>query len=299
MIGTAEIAKPTEKPLKRFDDNRLLVGTFAGFPIYLHFNVLFLLIVLVIAFVSSGFHWQTFTNTTYFLGLVLPAIIIHEFSHAITARLLNFGNGSITIWLMGGYYIPDKEDLSPFVLRKSRKLHYILMILAGPLSNLALALITYLAYLPTQYAILLGIARVNFYLAVLNLIPIPPLDGGQIVTTFASFYFKRRSIFFAALLILITAFVVFAFIPKSDELTNMFVNYWFIFIIALIWITRGIITSDEPKVVVRRKHFATRRFSTPIRAIKNSIRNTSYTYRTTVYAPLKWPRKNKYLGPSF
>jgi len=55
----------------------------------------------------------------------------------------------------------------------------------GPLANILLALVAYIAYLllPQGFTknLLVTLAEVNAYIAVFNLIPINPLDGGKLI----------------------------------------------------------------------------------------------------------------------
>jgi Zn-dependent protease len=56
-----------------------------------------------------------------------------------------------------------------------------LISLAGPLTNLALAVIVSLVFRFTQINLLLAIVQLNLILAIFNLIPIHPLDGFKVV----------------------------------------------------------------------------------------------------------------------
>ena len=97
--------------------------------------------------------------------------------------------GTITIFLFGfGYAKPVPVDIRNF---QNRKLDFALTALAGPVSNLIMAIIFILVLKVLSlkgigsYALLLCLtyaAYINISLAIFNLIPIPPLDGSRIVT---------------------------------------------------------------------------------------------------------------------
>ena len=138
--------------------------------------------------------------------IVLP---IHELAHAWAAHLLGDDTarwqgrlkfnplrhldlfGTIMLVLFGvGYAKP--VPVNPYNFR-NRKRDMALTALAGPLSNIVLAVIavalfrvcvffvTDTALLSYLYLILINVfASVNIGLAVFNLLPIPPLDGSRI-----------------------------------------------------------------------------------------------------------------------
>ncbi|MHC4059989.1 MAG: site-2 protease family protein [Planctomycetota bacterium] len=136
--------------------------------------------------------------------LWLPGLIVgltvHEAAHAITAKWL----GDDTAERMGRVSLNPLRHLSPlgtlalFILGfgwgrpvvvnvnnfERPKLYYLLSSLAGPVSNLILcALSLGVLYLRPHWTIELicvSIFFINAILAVINLLPIPPLDGSKI-----------------------------------------------------------------------------------------------------------------------
>ncbi len=146
----------------------------------------------------------------YIIAIVF-SIVLHEVAHGLVANSMgddtarNAGRltlnplkhidpiGSILLplitWQFGfifGYAKPVPYD--PYNLN-DRKYGPMKVALAGPLSNIALAILfgVVLRVLPqniaaTEFAhLLLNIVKLNIGLAVFNLVPIPPLDGHWIL----------------------------------------------------------------------------------------------------------------------
>lgn len=107
--------------------------------------------------------------------IIFVSILIHEFGHALTAKA--FGqNPSIELVAFGGLTIPNGPKLS---LWKE-----FIVVLFGPLFGFILFLIA--AYLskitgPPMQAVFRVTAIVNLFWTVVNLLPVLPLDGGQLV----------------------------------------------------------------------------------------------------------------------
>jgi len=144
-----------------------------------------------------------FTNPLSFFiwaAALLIAITVHEFAHAWmadylgdpTARLngrlsLNPLNhldpvGTLMIFLTRfGWGKPVPVD--PYNLENPRR-DYALISLAGPASNLILATILSVFLKTTSASIVIPIIILNVYLAIFNLLPLPPLDGSKILLGF-------------------------------------------------------------------------------------------------------------------
>lgn len=110
------------------------------------------------------------------VGFVL-SILLHEYSHAWMARVFGIRTTRITLTAFGGQ--ADLQDDPPTPTST------FLVAFAGPLSNLLLALLILLILmlpLPDVLVWSLGMLKsINVLLAVSNLIPAFPLDGGHML----------------------------------------------------------------------------------------------------------------------
>lgn len=196
------------KAYNRFTKGRLRVGTIAGYPVFLHWTLLILLLVLLMEGLFAV------VPILKIIAIILLVVLIHEAAHAAAAQYFGFGKGSITLTSAGGFFIPYQIDTPPYLMEKSKRMRWMFVILAGPIINLLLGAVCYLIFLPTQLPFFLGFAQINLTLGIVNLLPIYPLDGGQAVTTSASLYFKPLTIYTIFLILLGVLLVGLIFIPE-------------------------------------------------------------------------------------
>jgi Zn-dependent protease len=152
----------------------------AGIRVYLHFTW-FIVAVLEVTRFAHRYHnpiWAVFE----YLGL-FGIVLLHEFGHALACRQTGGQADTIVLWPLGGI---------AFVKPPPRPGAYLWSIAAGPLVNAVLfPLLTLLAVAvarlhwrtvhPDFYNFVVTIFLINGVLLFFNLIPVYPLDGGQIV----------------------------------------------------------------------------------------------------------------------
>jgi Zn-dependent protease/CBS domain-containing protein len=112
---------------------------------------------------------------------LFASVILHELSHALVARRFAVTIRSITLFLFGGVAEMTSEPPSPHA--------ELLVAAAGPAMSFAIALAAFVftmigtwARIPDAAQVVLAyLAFINGALAVFNLIPAFPLDGGRIL----------------------------------------------------------------------------------------------------------------------
>ena len=107
---------------------------------------------------------------------VFVAVLIHELGHALTAKHLGYGSYGISI----GLFVCQAQVDSNMHPRDNMK-----VVAAGPLSNLALAVIgTFLGL--DQFV------SINIFLFIFNILPIYPMDGGHLFKDFLMLNMNNR-----------------------------------------------------------------------------------------------------------
>ena len=134
-------------------------------------------------------------NIISFIALIV-AITIHEFSHALVADRLgdptprSQGRLSLnplkhldpigTVMLFIAHFGWGKPvPIDPYNFSHPKR-DELLVALAGPVSNLILASLLAIVFRFIPVSIIYVIAIINIYLAIFNLLPVPPLDGSKI-----------------------------------------------------------------------------------------------------------------------
>lgn len=160
------------------------IGSIFGIPLYIDPSWLIILaffsfangVKLLVDYPSwePGKAWVT----GFLMALLLfISVLLHELGHSLVARSQGIKVSSITLFLFGGIASIDRESKTPGLAFQ--------VAIAGPAVSLILfALLSLLAFpLPQSDApqvLVTNLAQINLVLALFNLIPGLPLDGGQI-----------------------------------------------------------------------------------------------------------------------
>lgn len=185
------------------------------------------------------------SSPTYILiiFLVLFSLVIHEFAHALAADLQGDKtaryNGRLTLnpfahlELLGVIMIlfapigwAKPVPINPNNFRRPR-IGMIVAVAAGPISNIILAILCYFLLLRFHISgvgntILGNLAFVNIALFLFNIIPIPPLDGSQILRNLLPY---RQAVSFSKLDVYGPFILIFLFItPFFQDVLGPLIN---------------------------------------------------------------------------
>ena len=160
------------------------IGSIAGTAVRIHITFLLFLIWIFAAGWASGGAVDAW-NSLLFMVLLFACVLAHEFGHIFTARAFGVATPDVTLLPIGGVArlerIPEKPS------------EELLIAIAGPLVNVVIAAILMVAA-PTHLSIahlaamespnvslIDRLAEVNLFLALFNMIPAFPMDGGRVL----------------------------------------------------------------------------------------------------------------------
>ncbi|ARV59766.1 site-2 protease family protein [Nostocales cyanobacterium HT-58-2] len=157
------------------------IGSLFGIPLFL--DPLWF-VILGLATLNFGVAYQTWgTVLAWSAGVVMAlllfgSVLLHELGHSLVARSQGIKVNSITLFLFGGIASIEEESKTPGKAFQ--------VAIAGPAVSVVLfflfQLLTDIFPHSSPASVMVGdLAKINLVLALFNLIPGLPLDGGQVL----------------------------------------------------------------------------------------------------------------------
>lgn len=157
------------------------IGSLFGIPLFL--DPLWF-VILGLATLNFGVAYQEWGTTIAWSAgismalLLFASVLLHELGHSLIARSQGIKVNSITLFLFGGIAAIEEESKTPGKAFQ--------VAIAGPLVSVALFFLLRVVagIIPdtNPISVMVGdLARINLVLALFNLIPGLPLDGGQVL----------------------------------------------------------------------------------------------------------------------
>src|SRR6185437_16055005 len=170
------------RPYEAFMSWSLDIGRVAGTVVRIHLTfLLFLAWIFAASFATGGA--STAWASLAFMMLLFLCVLLHEFGHIFTARAFGVSTPYVTLLPIGGVAQLERIPEEPW--------EEFLIAIAGPLVNVVIALVLVLVFgaalQPSAASAVVNmaiplvnrLAAVNVFLAVFNLIPAFPMDGGR------------------------------------------------------------------------------------------------------------------------
>jgi len=162
------------------------LGRIAGIQVGINHSLFFIAALLIFWMVDSYYPerlperpaWQYGVLGALTAFLLFGSILVHELAHALTARYFGLPVKQIILNWLGGAAIFEQEP--------RQAAHELWIALAGPLSTALLGGVAFgggsaLGNASPPGVMLLWLGQINLFLAVFNLLPGFPLDGGRVL----------------------------------------------------------------------------------------------------------------------
>lgn len=179
----------------------LHLGKLFGIDVYIHWTFWILIGWIILMHLQQGAGFSEGLLGVLFIFALFGCVVLHEFGHALTARRFGVVTKDITLYPIGG--IASLEGMP------ERPLQEFVVAIVGPMVNLVIAAVLWLALsasgnlpdierLSTDEGIvrlpfLFSLLVANVILAVFNLIPAFPMDGGRALRSLLSLVMERTT----------------------------------------------------------------------------------------------------------
>lgn len=174
----------------------LYLGQYQGIKVFIHWTFSIILVWILIANARAGVAIMDTAWSIFFILSLFFCVILHEFGHALTAKKYGIKTRDIILLPIGGLARLEKLPEDPY--------QELWVAFAGPLVNLGIFTLLVIVISATgfdpsslnelhlnQDSILLYLASSNLILALFNLIPAFPMDGGRILRAILSIRMSR------------------------------------------------------------------------------------------------------------
>lgn len=204
----------------------------AGIDLYLHWSW-FVVAVVEIQWRHRLYH-SPLWNVLEYLA-IFAIVLLHEFGHALACRQVGGTADTIMLWPLGGVAYVDPPQRPGATLWS---------IAAGPLVNVALLPVLFGALWTARtmgwpqtthdpYIFLRSVTWIDISLLAFNILPVYPLDGGQMLRSLLWFWLgKARSLMVAAALGIVGVIGLFALGLLSRSVWTMLIS---VYLLSICW----------------------------------------------------------------
>lgn len=191
-------------------------------------------------FFAFGLYYAL-TGRIFVFVIYTISAVVHELGHSIVASNCGYRLNKITLMPFGAVVSGNLDNMH---VKDEIKIA-----IAGPLTNLAIALFFVALWwiFPTLYAFTDIVAEANFSLALMNFLPIYPLDGGRVLSSSLSGALGRKKSFLICKII----GVVFSLILFALFIFSIFntVNFSLLFFASFVLV--GAVMKNKENVYVK------------------------------------------------
>ncbi len=167
----------------------LRLGTFAGVKVGIHWSIVLIAVLLTAGLAGTVLPLSAdgYSSGAYLVAAVatavlfLGSIVAHELGHSVVAQRNGIRVRGITLFALGGVAALESEPRSPGAAARIALAGPAMSVVVGAGALLGALLLEALAFPALVVAALGWLGVVNLGLAVFNMLPALPLDGGRVL----------------------------------------------------------------------------------------------------------------------
>lgn len=188
------------------------IAKFFGIPVQVHWTFLLIFVWVLAKGFGEAWDWETMAWMMGFVLAIFGCVVLHEFGHALTARRYGVDTRDIILSPIGGVARLDRLPENP--------VHEFMVAVAGPIVNVVIGVVLsaqpllasdqsrakfYNFFMSLAYPnsnifsvglsgwdyFLFGLIFLNGILAVFNMVPAFPMDGGRVLRALLSIRLGR------------------------------------------------------------------------------------------------------------
>jgi Zn-dependent protease len=204
---------PFVPTLLRMYDKRWRIGTLLGFPVEI--NLTFLLLL------GFVYLWMGGVAGLIVVAIAFTSVLLHELGHAVVARQLGVHVSGIELHFFGGAAKMGEMPRAPN--------HEIAIAAAGPIVSLVLAALGLGIGMAAGAWFIVAIGWINLTIALFNLIPALPMDGGRILRALLTKrmdYVRATDVAVSIARVVAVAFAVFGLMAGMYQLALLAPFLW-------------------------------------------------------------------------
>jgi Zn-dependent protease/predicted transcriptional regulator len=169
----------------------LRLGKISDIKVEIHWTFLILIVWVILSGLKTESTPQQLMWSVLYVLAIFVCVILHEFGHALAAKKFNIKTTSITLLPIGGLAqmesIPEKPKEELIIAFAGPAVNILIAAILYPITGLSTETLKEVSTTlgPDNFSI--ALMSVNVWLAIFNLIPAFPMDGGRVFRALLSF----------------------------------------------------------------------------------------------------------------
>ncbi len=163
-----------------------------GIDVYMHATFLLLIAWVTASYWFEAHRWAVVLDGVLFILALFLCVVLHEYGHALTARRYGIKTRDITLYPIGGVArlerMPEKPIEELWVALAGPAVNFVISGILFVYLSLTHGLVSLQSLTVSSGSFFARLLTLNILLALFNLLPAFPMDGGRVLRAFLAMY---------------------------------------------------------------------------------------------------------------